>query len=252
MDADHRKYTWFCLLAFGYLGFPCTAWADSAPREVVKAAVKAHGGEDKIATSLTGTLLATAKVTLAPDVEAAISWEETFELPRRYKRFIKGTLNGEDFSLEYAVTEGSGWIRQNGGEAKDFKGKQLPLGRRWNAMLATLPPLLSEKVKLETAGKVQDGDRELVGVKVMSDDERYSLYFDSKSGLLAKCKRRMQHPLSGKEITGEAVFSDYKEVAGVQYPRRITTSSEGKKVFEIVITRIELLKKVADRVFDKQ
>lgn len=251
MRTDEHKRHFLCVLAMVCFTSSSSVWADDSPRDIVKSAIKAHGGEEKIAATLTGSLSAKAKLSLPPAAEATVSWEEIFELPRRYKRAIKGKLNEQNLSMEYAVTGGSGWIRQNGGAVQEFKGQQLPLNRSWNAMLVNLLPLLEEKVKLAPGGTEKVGGRDAIGVSVSSDQEKYTLYFDSKSGLLVKSKRRMQHPLSGKEVDGEGLFGDYKEVAGVQYPQRISTYIEGKKVIELEITRIELLKKVEDQVFAK-
>ena len=227
--------------------------ADESPRVTVQSAIKAHGGEQNISKTLTGTVVAKAKMSLAPDVEAAITWEETFELPRRYRRSIKGQFMGKDFSMEYAITEGSGWVRQNGGEARDYKGEKLPLSRSWNAALALLPACLADGVKLGSGGKDKVEGREAVGVSVSGEalGGDAVLFFDTKSGLLVKSKRRMQHPLTRQEVDGEVILSDYKEVSGVQYPRKIATYIDGKKVIEMEIARIELLKKLDDRLFEK-
>jgi hypothetical protein len=229
------------------------ARAGEAARATVQAAIKAHGGAANIAKTLTGTLRAKAKLNLAPGDETSIAWEETFELPRRYHRLIKGQLMGKGFSMEYAITDGTGWIRQNGGEAKDFKGDKLPLHRSWNAVLALLPVCLSEGVKLGAGGKEQVEGREAVGVSVSGEafGGEAVLFFDSRSGLLVKSKRRMQHPLSREIVDGDVVLGDYREVSGVQYPHRIATFVAGKKIIEMQITRIEFLGKVEDRVFDR-
>jgi hypothetical protein len=232
---------------------PRAARADDTPRATLRAAIKAHGGEENLAKTLTGTLLAKAKLDLAPGVQASISWEETFELPRRYRRSIKGQLMGRDLSMEYAITEGSGWIRQNGGAAEDFKGEKLPLSRSWNAFLALLPSYLADGVTLGPGGKEQVEGRDAVGVSVSGEalGGEAVLFFDAKSGLLVKSKRRMQHPLSREEVDGEGVFSDYRAVSGVQYPHRMTTYISGKKVLDMEITKVDFLKKVDDRLFDK-
>jgi hypothetical protein len=70
----------------------------------------------------------------ASALESAVSWEETFELPRRYRRSIKGQFKGKDFTMEYAITDGRGWIRTNGGELQEYKGEKQPLGRSWNTI----------------------------------------------------------------------------------------------------------------------
>lgn len=129
----------------------------------------------------------------------------------------------------------------------------MPLNRSWNAILAILPSCLGDEVKLGPGGKEKVKERELVGVSVSGEGigGEVILFFDSKSGLLAKSRKRMHHPLSGQEGDGEVVSSDYKEVSGIQYPHRITTYFDGKKVIEMEITRIELLKKVDDRLFER-
>jgi hypothetical protein len=225
--------------------------AGDNPRSILKAAIEAHGGEENLARTLTGVLLAKASLTLPPDVESTISFEETLELPRRYKRVIRGELNGKDFTMEYAVTDGSGWTRQNGGKVREFHGQPSPLSSRWEAMLALLPSLLKDDFKLASGGEEKVGGRELVGVKASGEDIDYTLFFDRQSGLLVKSKWRMEHPLSGEEVDAEGAFGDYKNVSGIQYPMRVATYSDGKKIIELRITRIEFLKKIDDRVFDK-
>jgi hypothetical protein len=229
------------------------ARADETPRETLQAAIKAHGGEENIAKTLTGTLLAKGKMSLAPDVEVSFSWEETFDLPLRYHRSIKCQLMGKDFTMEYAVTNGSGWIRQNGGDPKEFKGEKVPLSRNWNALLANLPSCLADGVKLEPGGKEKVEGRETVGVSASGEalGGKAVLFFDSRTHLLTKSEKPMQHPLSRKEVDAEVLFSDYKEISGVQYPQRIATYIDGKRVIEIEIIRIEFLEKTEDRLFEK-
>ncbi len=212
-----------------------------------------HGGEKNLAKTLTGTLLAKAKLALPDGTEGSISWEETFELPSRYRRSIKGRVMGKDFSMEYAITNGLGWIRENGGEVRESKGEKLPLSGNWNAGLATLPSYLKDDVKLELAGKDKINGREAVGVRVSGKavGGEVILFFDRKSGFFVKSKRRMRHPMLPTEVELEVVDSDYKEVSGVQFPHRTTSYVDGKKAIEMEITRIEFLKKVEDRLFEK-
>jgi hypothetical protein len=227
--------------------------ADESPRETINAAIKGHGGEKRLAKTLIGTLVAKAKVMLAPDVEGSISWQETFELPRRYRRSIKGQFMGKDFSMEYAVTNGSGWTRENGGELKEFKGAKMPLSSSWNAILAILPSCLDNGITLGPGGNEKVEGRDAIGVSVSGEvfGGAAVLLFDARSGLLVKSKRRMQHPLSHDLVDGEVAFSDYKEISGVQYPHRITSYIAGKKVIEMEITRIVFLRNVEDNLFAK-
>jgi hypothetical protein len=233
--------------------FPATGdiLVGNNPRAILKAAIEAYGGKEKLGWTLTGVLQARLRASVDVEFDVLASCDETFELPRRYKRVIKAQRNGEKRSMEYAVTEGNGWIRQDGGEVHEFHGQYLPLNRSWNAMLAILPSLLEDDFQLKPGGEEKADGRELVGVKVSGEGTEYTLFFDRKSGLLAKSKRLMEHPLLGGEVNGEVLFGDYKEVSGIQYPMRITACGNGKKLFEVEVMRIEFRKKIDDRVFDK-
>ncbi len=191
------------------------ARTQETPRTTIQAAIKAHGGKENLAKTLTGTLKAKAKMWRTGD-ESAISWQETFELPRRYRRSIKGKFQGKDFTMEYAITEGSGWVRTNGGEIQEYKGEKQPLSRSWNATLALLPSCLGDGVKLTAAGRDKVEGRDAVGVRVSGEKIGFEavFFFDSKSGLLVKSKKRMAHPVTSKETDGEVILDNYKEVSG--------------------------------------
>lgn len=225
--------------------------AQQTPPATIQAAIKAHGGEENLAKTVTGSLATKSTIVLG-NFEASVSWEETFELPHRYYRKISGQVMGRDISMEYAITDGSGWIRQNGGEAKEYKGEKQPLERSWNAFLAMLPLCLADGVKLEAADEEKVDGREAVGVRIQGDivGGQAVAFFDKKTRLLVKSKRRIQYPLTREEVEGEVVYSDFKKVSGVQFPHRITTHVAGKKVGDMEITRIEFLKKIDDHLFD--
>jgi hypothetical protein len=231
---------------------PTACRADDSPRAIIEAAIKAHGGEQKLTSTLTGTLLAKAMFSMSPELQATITWEETFELPRRYRRSIKGEAMGRKFSMEYAITDGNGWIRQDGGAPTDHKGEKQPLSSSWNAILALLPLCLEEGVELKTAGKQKVDGKDAIGVRVSGGQWGEAvLFFDMNSRLLLKSKKKMDHPLTQQEVDGEVFFGDYKQIAGIQYPHRLISHVDGKKVIDMEITRIEFLKKLDDRLFLK-
>ena len=169
-----EKNQWMRLVAFFFCFLVSRdVQAQETPQATIQTAIKAHGGEQNLAKTLTGSIAAKGTTTLPVDFVDSFSWEETFELPRRYHRTIKGQHVGKDFtkdfSMEYAITDGNGWIRQNGGEAKEYKGEKQPLHRSWNAFLTLLPACLADGVKLEAAGNETVGGREAVGVKIQAE-----------------------------------------------------------------------------------
>ena len=225
--------------------------AADPPRTVLETAVKAHGGPEKLAASLTGRVRLKMTGSLPPAGHFAVTSEETFQLPRRYRRLITGEVGGMPFRMEYAVVGANGWTRRGTGPAESFRGREVPLEQRWNATLALLPSLLGDEYRLAAAGTGTVDGRDAVGVKVARGEGEWALYFDGASGLLVKSKRRMPHPLSGQEVDGEVVYSGYKDVSGVPYPMRMTTYTEGEKMFELEIAEIQFLDQIDDRLFDK-
>jgi hypothetical protein len=227
------------------------AGCGESPRDIIEAAIKAHGGEERIAKTIVGKSRADVKINFPPGVESSATLEDAFELPRRYKRVIKGKANGEAFTMEYAIIDGRAWIRHNEGMPSDFKGDPQHLSRNWNATIAMLPTYLKEAVKLEPGGKEQLADRELVGVRVTDKDGEAILFFDRQSRLLSKMKWQIQDLESGEKMDMEGIFADYKEVAGVRYPMRMTSYSGGKEVAGLKITHIEFVDKLDDRLFER-
>src|SRR5438105_3418588 len=78
---------WLCLMT-------CHTAEDNSAKAVIQAAIEAHGGQQNLAKTLTGSYTAKATATIG-DIESSITWQETFQLPRRHKTNIKGTVNGK-------------------------------------------------------------------------------------------------------------------------------------------------------------
>src|SRR5262249_19674824 len=159
---------------------------------IIRRAIEAHGRQENLTKTLTGSLSAKASAKLG-DMECSITWQETFQLPRRYHRSIKGMSMGKEFSMEYAVTDDKGWIRQDNGPAEEFKLEKKP--PNWNSFLATLPDCLKEGVKLSAYQREKVNGQDVLPVEVSGvPGGDVVLYIDSNSGLLVKWRGRMHNP----------------------------------------------------------
>ena len=56
---------------------------------------------------------------------------------------------------------------------------------------------------------------------------------------------------TGKKVTQEVVFSDYRETDGVNHYRTLTAYRDGKKIIEAKVREIELFDKLDKKVFAK-
>jgi hypothetical protein len=59
------------------------------------------------------------------------------------------------------------------------------------------------------------------------------LFFDKKTGLLVKIERQAFDDATKKEVPQEEIFSDFKDVAGLQTPMKQVWRRAGKNVLEV-------------------
>jgi photosynthetic reaction center cytochrome c subunit len=106
-------------------------------------------------------------------------------------------------------------------------------GARLDAALA-FPTQLQQAFTQWRAGSSSTIDGHDVQMIQATGDGRYpvNLYFDSKSGLLARVVRYAESPV-GLNPT-QIDYTDYREVAGVRMPFRVTvTWLDGKSIMEL-------------------
>jgi hypothetical protein len=225
---------------------------DESPRAVIEAALRTHGGKDNLMKTVCGNVLANGKMLVAPGEEAAITWAENYEVPRRFRRKIVGVLAGAPVQMEYAITEGSGWILENG-QLRDFKGDKSLGSQNWGTSLIVLVRCLEEGVTLKSAGTEMVDGKSAKKVHASGDAVRGSvtLFLDEKTNRLVKEMRRAPNPLTGKEVDAAFVLGDFKKVSGVLYPHQIVGFTDGTKMFDLEIMQVDFPKTLDDKLFVK-
>ena len=58
------------------------------------------------------------------------------------------------------------------------------------------------------------------------------LRFDRMSGLLIGAERRTLDPNTLREVVQEEIYGDYKDVAGLKKPMKVTVNKDGKKYLQ--------------------
>ena len=163
------------ILLFSVVHQPISSWLENlkrddsepievAPRVVIEKAIAAHGGRQQLKQILTGSYRLRLQSDSQKHVPGAnrVTWknfadssamiEETFELPIRCFRRVTANERGKKIFVEFATTNGNGWMRNFEGKVKDLNGPPLSLDKFWQCQLAILPYLLEENCQLETVG----------------------------------------------------------------------------------------------------
>ena len=135
-----------------------------------------------------------------------------------------------------------GWTKK-GDEVRQLGADQFLFLKEemWINSLRTLLPLRDPMARLQNVPAVEVEGRPTIGMRVSVKGHRdVVLLFDKETRLLAKAEYRsrgLSEP--GKLQVIEAVFSDYREVAGTQVPGLVTMSRAGEPYLEIENLDIE-------------
>ena len=113
-----------------------------------------------------------------------------------------------------------------------------------------LPGLKDPAYAVAPQGEQKVDGKDAVGLTVNHKDHPgVSVAFDKETGLPVKSECRITDP-SGKEITVEFFYSDFREVSGVKHPMKITLKADGGE-FGVEISEIQPKDKVDESEFAK-
>lgn len=112
----------------------------------------------------------------------------------------------------------------------------------------TLVQLKDEKLKfkLEALPDEKIGEKAVTTLKVTpADGKDFKINFDKETGLPVRTVARLLG-LQGEEYTQETLYSEYKELAGIQKATKQVVKRDGEKFIDLQITEFVVLDKEAD------
>jgi acetyl esterase/lipase len=242
-----------CLILL--VAFPSSAAEDA--RTILDKAIKAHGGEAKLAKlkTMTGKAKGTAnlggKGNANFGAELSFNFEISWQWPDRLKnavtlRILKPTAFIETISGEDSWSSRDGKLGPLDAIKRDQLRAQAHVRR-----LMLLTPLLEDKLyELSVVDEIRINDRPAVGVRVACAGERdVKLYFDEETRLLAKIEWRALGDSGRSEVVHEDIFSDYQEIDGVPTATQLLRHSDGKKTLELQYTEVHYPDRLDDAEF---
>lgn len=194
--------------------------AQDDPRALIEKAVKALGGEERLATRAATHTRVKASLVGVPGAGAlpgalAITGE-MWNQPAAHRMSLVLALNGDKFTHTQVLHQGKGW-QENNGTVTDLPADELEeakLSDYVDRVLALLPLLKDKDFTLKAMGKAKVDGAELLGVKVSSAGKPdVTIYFDPATGYPRRAEHREKRKaLGGKEVETATVFDDYREV----------------------------------------
>lgn len=220
---------------------------------ILEKGIQAHGGEAKLAKVKAATWRAKGTIYGAGD-PTPYTGEWALQFPAQARVILEMEINGVPIKHIRVLDRDKGWIKQNRDDAYELDDDLLTEDRRQVGLqwLATLLPLRDKAFTLTTLPETKIDGTAAVGIKATAKDRPdVRLYFDKEKGLLLRFESPVKDPKTGKDIRQEILYSDYKEVDGVQKAMKMTIRREGKKYLEQEIADFRLKDKIDDRTFGK-
>jgi hypothetical protein len=109
--------------------------------------------------------------------------------------------------------------------------------------------MLGEGYELSSGPRKKINGRETMVVRVKGEQAAAEMYFDAATGLLAGSKRTMQLPLGNREVEGDVTYADYKDVDGIKYPMKVTSTAGGNLKVEVRVAEVQFLDRIDPATF---
>lgn len=239
--------------AFLLLGIVTSAWAGSPAdlKAIVDKAVKAVGGEAKLAKFKAATWKTKGTVVINDEIPFAADW--TVQGPAHSRIDADVEVNGQSLLVVLITNGDESWIKV-GDTTVDRDKDQLAEDREraYLNWLTALLPLTDKSLKLAPLGELKIDDQLAVGLLVSCKGHRdVNLFFDKKTGRLLKSETRVKDLQSGVERTQEGFYSNYKEMDGAPRPTRVAYKRDNKPYLTLEISDFKLHESVDDNLFAK-
>ncbi len=225
--------------------------ADDA-RAVIQRAIEAHGGKAPLTDHKAEIVQTEGTVTLQ-GFTATFTTVTTVQLPDQFKNVMRCSILGMETSAVQVLNGDQAWMTVNG------EMKPIPEALRaemehtkYAEQVTRLVPLIEDKAyQLSLLSEIKVQGVVLVGVRVQSKGHGdIDLYFDQKSGLLAKTKRAS---LDGslQPVSQEVYWNNYEMKDGINRPMKYVSYQGGKKISTGKITDVRYPEKIDAKEFAK-
>jgi hypothetical protein len=242
-----------CIACGAWLLATSPARADDDAKKVVDAAIKAHGGKDKLAKLKDKSVSQKGKMKIFDPIEAEGNFETTAS-EGKFRRQFDFTFMNTDIKNTVVFDGKTMWVKTNDNLMTFDKKEDIDaLKEAMHAEKAAGLALLGDKnVELSLIGDDKVGDTPVVGIRVSEKGHKdVSMFFDKKTHLLKKIIGRTLDFQSHMEVEQERIVEDYKEVDGLMRPTKVTVNKDGKKQIEIEISEMKYIDKPDDATFNK-
>jgi hypothetical protein len=223
---------------------------DPAATAVLDKAIKALGGEEKLAKVQAYYVKAKGKVTINDSTNEFTS-SVTGQGLDRFRSEFEGNFDGNEVKAVAVLDGNKGW-RKFGDNVMEMSQDDIANEKR-RIYLAVIPglivPLKGKEFKVESAKDETVGGKPAAVLKVTAPDGKdFTIAFDKESGLPVKEVAAVVG-FGGEEYTQEATFEGYKDFGGTKRATKVILKRDGQPFVEQELTEAKSLDKVDPETF---
>jgi hypothetical protein len=223
------------------------AVAQEKPQEIIKRAITAHGGQEKLA-GITCDKVKVHGTVLESEKETPFTAETYVNPPAQLKSTITLFANDRKMVLVQILNGDKTTVTLDGQPQKVTAAAEGDMRETLHLQRCVrLAPLLTEKgLELTALEETKVNDQLVYVVKVaMKGHKDLRMYFDKETSLLVKTEH--PHEDGGKEVKQEEFYSANKDLGGgFKRATRITVFRDGKKVEDAEVSEVKYLEKIPD------
>jgi hypothetical protein len=234
------------------LASPATAEDNKEVVAVLDKAIKAMGGEEKLAAVKAVTLKVKGKLRIM-DNDREFSSQGTMEGLDRARQDFQLDSGGNTIKSVTVLNGDKCW--RVVGDMKMEVDKDGVANHKRAIYLVMIPttivPLKSKDYKAKVIGEVKVDDKPAVGIEVTAPDGKdFKLYFDKENGLPVKQVAKVAG-LTGGEFNQETTYSGYKHFGGIKKATKFEVKRDGQRFSEVEVIEFKVLDKVDAKTFDE-
>lgn len=234
------------LVSFG------SANAADDPAAIVDKAIKAVGGEEKLAKYKAQQWKSKGSIEIM-GMKMMYTADYYFQKPGLLRFDVAADIGGMKINFA-AATDGKTTWQKSGDMLEDMPEKKAKAfhDQAYSMRLLQILPLKDKENTLAMVDDIKVDGKDAVGIKVTRKGQRdTTLYFDKKTSLLVKMASEIWDEFSDKEVKQENYISGWKEKDGAWYFDKVIIKRDGKDFINEEFSDQKSLDKLDPKLFAK-
>ncbi len=220
--------------------------------EIIETLIKRHGGKNAADRWKCGTVTFTTSAGILPPGMGAATVSESFVFPNFFKRSIIVDSPDGKVDLTFVINRDGGWMTSPGKPTLEIPRSFADRERHTFADISAVAHLREYIEHLTIVKKIDIDGKPAIQLRLESGDQMTGDFFvDLQTGLLVETSKQTLDPTTGTPAIISTRLGRYKDFDGIAVPMVFTATSDGKKMLEVTIARLEFKETLPESTFTK-